>query len=72
MGFTSIMVITVIIAIRALIAIFVTNKAIHVVGSPGNESAGDNQNAFNDEPKDDHALLVEWKDCDQLFNLYCM
>ena len=27
-------------------------------------------NAFNDEPKDDHALLVEWKDCDQLFNLY--
>ena len=27
-------------------------------------------NASNDEPKDDHALLVEWKDCDQLQSLY--
>ena len=39
-------------------------------GSPGNERAGNNQNASNDNLKDDHSLLVEWKDCDQLFNLY--
>ena len=36
------------------------------MGLPWEVRASDSLIVENDEPKDVHALLVEWKDCDQL------